>query len=402
MANYLQQLSEHMRVADLLDVLVIALLVYSALAWFRDRASRAVAVGFALIGILFICARWLDMYVTLMLFRVGFTALLLALVVIFQDDIRRVFEHLTFRQWFGWDSQSEVDSTLVDTVAETANSLAEKRIGALLVFVGDERLERHLRGGIPLDAVISIPLLRSIFNADTPGHDGAVIVEGNRLQKLGVHLPLTNNVTAIGHGGTRHAAALGLSEKCDALVLVVSEERGTISFAERGHLESATPAQVAQRLHAWYQHHGAGKREGRFSRFTRNATLKAAALIIAGLLWYSVAYRVDTLQKTIIVPIEYRNLAAPWVIEEPRLTHAQITLNGSERAFDMLDASGLVVSFDLSIVDSESNYYLLTQGNVSNIPKELSVAQIEPQQVEIVIGRKETPTPASAPQTPVE
>jgi hypothetical protein len=216
-----------------------------------------------------------------------------------------------------------------------------------------------------------------------------VSIDGDRINELGVHLPLSKNLAAFGPGGTRHAAALGLAERSDALVIVVSEERGTISVAQHGRLQQIESAELTTRLERYYRdriepnntpawHHG----------MTRDLGLKLMALSLACILWLLVAYRVETIHRTFVVPIEYRNLPETWGIDEPRTTRAELTLSGSERAFDMLDASELTVSFDLDQVRPEAPFSLRTEDNLKGLPDELDVSQIRPENVTITVRRK--------------
>jgi len=143
-------------------------------------------------------ARWLDMYLTNMMFQAGFSALLLALAVIFQQDLRRLFERLAASGWFGRQPQAATTGDMVGTLVESVVTLAEQKTGALLVFEGREPMERHIRGGIPVHGYISLPLLCSIFHPESPGHDGAMLIDGERIDRMGVHLPLSNNLAEVG------------------------------------------------------------------------------------------------------------------------------------------------------------------------------------------------------------
>ena len=138
-------------------------------------------------------------------------------------------------------------------IIEAVQKLAENKIGALLVFKGREPLERHIRGGVSLNGRISYPLLYGLFNTQSPTHDGAVIIEGEWIDRFAVYLPLSQHVKEGSEAGTRHAAGVGLSEMCDALVIVVSEERGAISVAEHGRLDAPlSPTALKERLDKFY------------------------------------------------------------------------------------------------------------------------------------------------------
>ena len=382
MSLYLEELSDHFRLADLLDISVVSVLLYFGLLWFRERASRSVAIGIMLIAALYVLAQRWEMYLTTALFQFGFTAILLALIVVFQQDIRRAFERIASWRLFRKPADTG-HASMIDTLVESMSVLAHDRTGALVVLEGREPVDSHVRGGVGVEGKISPPLLYSIFHTGSPGHDGAVLIESYRIQKLGVHLPLSKNLAATGGAGTRHAAALGLAECCDALVVVVSEERGTVSVAEHGRLEQIEPAELKNRLEGFFRSRFPKKDTTRRLPFlTQNLGLKIVSVQLAVLIWLLVAYRVETLQRTFVVPIEYRNLPAAWRVEDSIPTRVEVTLTGSERAFDTLEADKLIISLDLRKVRSGDQYVPITESEL-NIPPALDIQQITPRAVTI-------------------
>lgn len=220
------------RIQDFFDIIIISALIYVLLIWFKRSASRLVFGGIILLGTIYTVARLFHLYLTSMVFQGFFAILLIALVVIFQEEIRRFFERLAtwgsirkIRGKVGRPPQHKDVEILVESIAD----LAAKKIGALIVLQGRDPLGRHLKGGYELDGILSQPLLASIFDVHSIGHDGAVIIDKSRVVKFGCHLPLSLDANKFARLGLRHTAALGLSERCDALCIVVSEERGTIT-----------------------------------------------------------------------------------------------------------------------------------------------------------------------------
>ena len=206
------------RIQDILDVIIIALMIFALLTWFKTRASRFVLIGITLLGGVYIAARFFQLYLTTIVLQGFFAILLFVLVVIFQEDLRGFFERLAMLGNIGkkFQSLSELKGT-AEIIAQTAATLAKKRIGALIVLQGTDPLERHINGGTSLDGLVSEPLLESLFDPHSIGHDGAVIINGNRITKFGCHLPLSINTSKYGNIGLRHTAALGLAEtiRCD-------------------------------------------------------------------------------------------------------------------------------------------------------------------------------------------
>ncbi len=378
MWSYLQELSANFRVADFLDIAVTSIFLYFGLNWLRQRASRSMALAIGIIAGLYVLSRALDMYLTSLLFHAGLVVVLVALVLIFHIDIRRAFESLATWDPFQKRVRSVAAAQTLDTLAETMFTLAEQRIGALVALTGKESIERHVRGGTPLNGYVSLPLLFSIFDPHSPGHDGAVIIDANRITGFGVHLPLSANLSLLHNGGTRHAAALGLTERSDALVIVVSEERGTVSIARQGAIEHAdSAADLSRKLSGFYREIlPPPGRTGRLQWLTRNVQTKAASVILAGLVWLLLGYRVETVHRTFEVPVEFRNLAPNWIIEDPRPTAVRVTLSGAQRNFDFEPAS-LVFAIDMTNIREGVQTTFITRDQLIQ-PPGLTIQQIQP------------------------
>jgi uncharacterized protein (TIGR00159 family) len=348
--QFFETLLVNLRAADVIDVALIAGLIYAVLAWMRDRVSHVVGFGIVLVAVIYALAQYLDLYLTSMVFQVGIVAIILSLIVVFQDDIRRLFEQLrVMKPWETTVSKSYRKE--MDTLVEAVGQMVEKRVGALIVLRGREALDVHLHGGIEAHAAVSVPILLSIFNTKTPGHDGAVIIDEGRIEKFAVHLPLSTKLEKLGRGGTRHAAGLGLAERCDALVIVVSEERGTVSVGREHELavldSAAELGPVIEKFQESERHEKRAVR-GLPRWVTHNLWLKLIAGLMAASLWMLFAYRVETVQRTYEVPIEYRGLAENWYVQDPKPISARVELSGSERAFDDVDPASLKLSVDLS------------------------------------------------------
>lgn len=385
----IEQLVANTRVGDLLDILVIALILYLLLNWFRQRASRAVLVGGGLIAILYTLTRVLNMFMTSMLFHAGLAATLVFLVIIFQQDIRRSFELLAGWRLFDGSKRHPVgEPEFIDTLVSTVTEMAENRVGALIILQGREAIDRHVRGGVRANAEISYPLLLSIFDPHSPGHDGAAVVDQGRIDRIGVLLPLSNNLREVGIHGTRHTAALGLAEQCDALAIVVSEERGTISIAHRERLKRVdSTATLKQRIEEFYRstYPEPATRPG-WRWIREHFGLKIVSLALSCLLWFVLAYRVETVYRTIEVPIEYRNLPASLIIKDQLPSHARLTLSGPERSFTM-NTSIPPVSVDMAGL-KEGEHELAVDGSQVTIPPGLDLIRVEPGLIQFDAARK--------------
>ncbi len=377
------------RVQDVFDILVIWIMMSALLIWFRERASRFVFVGIALLGAVYIAARYFQLYLTTVVLQGFFAILLFVLVVIFQEDLRRFFERLAlwgrFPKSFFDERPAPRDA---ETIARTVSNLARNRIGALIVVKGRDPLDRHLNGGTLLNGILSQPLLESIFDPHSAGHDGAVVIDGDRVAQFGCHLPLSTNAGQFGSPGLRHTAALGLSERCDALCIVVSEERGTIRIARHERLqEIAGEAALRVELESFYAQM-TPKREGRpVIRWLReNSREKIVALALACVLWVAFGFQKESVRRDFTIPVEYANIATDWVIEDPKVTEVKIVLAGPPQAFQLLNADGLKVSLDLSRVREGLNEIAVTREMVRK-PSNLTVAGISPSRIGITVSR---------------
>jgi uncharacterized protein (TIGR00159 family) len=387
----LRTLLNQFRLADAFDIAVAAVLIYIALTWLRERATHSLGLCVFSLTALYLFARWMDMYLTTMMFQYGIIGVVLVFVNVFQQDIRHGIERVASSRWLRRSVSEEPADMVVGRLTRAVSELAEQKIGALIIFPGREPLERHLHGGVVVDAEISEPLLLSIFHPKSPGHDGAVLVEGQRISRLGLHLPLSANFAKIAGGGTRHAAALGLAECCDALAVAVSEERGTVTIAQEGELRLVDATELATELHIFCSRSLVPPPTGSQYDVPRLLT-KLLSVFLAVMLWYFVAHQTVNLQRTIVVPIEYRNLPEQWIVDDPKTTHAELTLTGSEQAFQLLDANAVTLSLEVANLRDGTTVLLERNGQIRNLPGELEVSQIYPQTVTVHLRSKPMPT----------
>lgn len=231
---------------DVMDILIVAFLIYRVLLLLRGTRAVRVALGLLLVFVVYSVARWMELRTLGWLLSNIFTYIVFAIIVLFQAELRRVLASLGQTPFFRGLAASGPKEPLDDIVAACTAMAAERR-GALIVFERGVGLRNYSDQGIQLDAVVSYDLLFSIFHPETPLHDGAVIVRGGRLAAASCFLPLTTNPRLSRELGSRHRAALGISEETDAAALVVSEETGTISIALDGKITRRLDAATLRR-----------------------------------------------------------------------------------------------------------------------------------------------------------
>jgi len=228
----------HITVLDVLDILLIAFMIYYVIILIRDTKAYQAAVGLGLIGVLYLLTVWGRLGVSNRIIRSFINYVIIAVIVLFQAEIRRFLTEIgsrTFRRPFVLQSFREK----IDDLFQAIDFLSQKKIGALIAIEKDISLSTYADRGVGIDAVLSKDLLVSIFSPRSPLHDGAVIIKGDKIVAAACLLPLppTHRLRSPFQTRTRHLAAMGLSEETDAAVIVISEETGTVSLAIKGQLE---------------------------------------------------------------------------------------------------------------------------------------------------------------------
>ena len=236
---------------DFLDIIIVALLIYKLMPVFRSTGTSRIAwTVVVVLGI-----TWLTgvmklhtlNFVLSQLVAVG----LIAIVVLFQPELRRMLDHVSkfnFKKWLTQDKVSQEMELVVEETVKACQTMSKERVGALIVFARDNRLEEYFKTGTMLDAQVSEHLLRNVFFPKAALHDGAMIIRDGRVAVAGCVLPLSESQHLNADLGTRHRAAVGISEVSDAIVVVVSEENGVISVAMDGMLKRHLAAETLERL----------------------------------------------------------------------------------------------------------------------------------------------------------
>jgi len=364
---------------DLVDIATVGVLLWLAIRFVRRTRGRRALIGLSLLGGVYLLARALDLQLTASLFQGFFAVLVLVIVVVFQEDLRRLFEQLgTLRRGTARDRRGvDVNDVIVRAVAR----LAANRVGALIVVPQREPIESHVEGGIPLDGRISEPLLLSLFDPSSPGHDGAVILRGAQIERFAVHLPLSVNRAALGPAGTRHAAALGLSERCDATCVVVSEERGTVSVARDGALRVlARPQDLAPELVAARGAHEAEMRQPWWrDRAGVDAALAAAGAVA---LWFVFVPGSALIEVTVPAAVRVTNLPDDLELESVDPAEVQVTLRGLRRELVLSEPDQVTVRVDGFLARMGRRTFAIAEDSVRR-PEALDVVAVHPDRIKV-------------------
>ena len=238
MVEFFQNVFVGFRLIDVLDIVIVAYLVYKILGFIQETRAQQLVRGLVVLGIVFFLSDFLKLYLLNWLLRNFVTMGFFALTVLFQPELRRGLEQLGRRnivsgQFRSLDKENAIE--VVKEIVAAVDDFSATRTGALIVFERETMLNDIIETGTIVDARISVRLLGNLFYEGSPLHDGAVIIRGDRIHAASCVLPLTEKKNIGRNLGTRHRAGLGVSEVSDALVIVVSEETGVISVAENGN-----------------------------------------------------------------------------------------------------------------------------------------------------------------------
>ncbi len=243
----------HMQFTDVLDILLVAFILYSIMVLIKDTKAYQLATGIILVIFFFLLTQWAHLYVSNRIIRSFINYLIIAIIVLFQSELRRFFTGIgshTFRRPLKLRPLKEK----LEDISLAVDYMSQKKIGALIAIERDIDLSPYAQHGTILDADLSKDLLVSIFFPKSPLHDGAVLIRGNKILAAGCLLPLAHTHT-LGENfatRTRHLAALGLAQETDAVVIVVSEQTGEVSLASRGKIEKLSKKDSVQEKLAEY------------------------------------------------------------------------------------------------------------------------------------------------------
>lgn len=381
-------LIKNFQLKDVFDILIIAAITYVFVALFVRTKSIPMLVGIIFLVLLYGLTSIFNLPLTKMFFNSFFGMFLVILVVIFQKELRRLFEFIGFLGFKKRTSVPNYDS--LGIILKAIKKFAEKKIGALIVFPGTEMIDSRVDGGILLNGKISEPLLLSIFDDSSPGHDGAVIIRGDKIERFGVHLPLAENFEAVRKFGTRHRAALGLSEKSDSLCLVVSEERGTVSLARNGEIRDIVgDKEIEKEVRGFFEEKFSGKKINRYKKFLKKNIIPICLSVgVSFIFWAVFNYQPAVIQKEYLVPVEFRNLPDDFILDNLSDSEIVVTLSGYEKDFKILDSSSVKISLDVSETKLGWHKVLVSKDSVKK-PSDFTIVSIDPASVKFRLAKME-------------
>ena len=377
------------RVQDIADILIMSFLIYQLYRWFRNTKTLQVLIGLGSLVLLYVVTKNLGLFMTSWILQELRTVFFILVIVIFQTEIRQaLYRFSLFRNLFGReDSGITVDFLQFST---TAFTLAASKTGALIVFQRDEPLEEYLLHGVPIDSLLSGQLIATIFQNGTPLHDGAVLVKDGRVAQASSHLPLSTSTDLPQHYGTRHRAAIGLTERSDAVVVLVSEERGTVSLVSDGVLAPvATPELLAEALNGLLSRTveksgvlGNGIRQ----TFFADLRTKALVVVLITVAWLMIAGRRGEI-ITMTAPLRFHNLPENLVLIKSSPETIDLQLKVLSSLIPAPKHSELVVDLDLATIKEGATGITIKKDDVK-LPLGVVVSAVTPATINVTADRK--------------
>jgi len=369
---------------DIVDILLMSYVIFRLYVLFKGTNIFSVGIGFALLWFFQKVASSLGLIVTSWAIQ-GVTAVAaIILIVIFRNEIRSALQTKSLRSLL-YGFHIKTIETPGDIIVESVYQLASNRHGALIVLPGREDVREMVHSGISWDGIISKEMITSIFWPDNPVHDGAAVISGGKVTQVGAILPLSRRKDFPSYYGTRHRAAAGLAEVTDALVIVASEERGSITVAKNSSIETVNDK---KQLSAIIKEH-LGVSYGPSRIFKKQQTELALAAIVSIILvtgiWLSFTRGIDTL-ISLEVPIEYINRPSELDIYDTSVNAVRLDLSGSGTLLKSIKSENIKVKVDLINCAVGVNNCLMSDENVS-LPPGIYLKNIKPYYVKVTLDK---------------
>ncbi len=373
---------------DLVDILFLTLVAYQLYQWFRETRALRVLIGLVVLGGIYSVAKLWGLFLTTWVFQILWQVLLILLLILFQSEIRQVLEKVSPLRYLRLRRKALKGAFTKDLV-RVLFDLAGEKTGALVVLTRDDNPSDLIHAGQKIMALPDSMLIKSIFNHHAPSHDGAVIISQDRLTHMGCILPLSEKEDLQEHYGTRHRAALGLSEQTDAICLVVSEERSEVASVVGGKItvwEQPEPLQA--KLQEWLggpEIHVPKIQDFFEDFFIKNWKTKLTAFALVSIAWLALASHQEE-KITLRTQIRHVNLPVDLSVVEETPKLLDLTLSGRQSRIKGLQNRDVRVDIDLGGLSEGTHLIRLANSNV-DLPPGIKVERITPRRIQIVLTR---------------
>jgi len=380
----------NMRLPDVLDIIFISIVSYHLLIWFWGTKAFKALVGLLLLSGVFTLAESWGLFLTTWVFQIMWQVFVILLIILFQKEIRQMLEKFNPLQSFGLKSETG-DEEWIPSFVKWAFETADKKIGALVVFERNELIYDLITKGILLECIPKPEMLDSIFQKNSPLHDGAVLIGNGRILKASCYLPLTTEEDLPQKWGTRHRAALGLTEQCDAWVMIISEERGEISMAMNNKIKKVNDEKhLTAVLRDSVQKNSdlnISIKDKIISLVTRKFTIKASVLCAVSVIWMLFAGQ-QNVETRLDIPLEIGNIPQHLHLSEPVNPLLSVTFRGLRKDVSVLNDENVNSLIDLSLAREGERYYTITTGHLSLPNDRVDIINIKPSRIRLSLEKR--------------
>ncbi len=369
----------------IIDILIIGAGMFVLYRTLLGLGTWKIVTGILIAIAFFLFAKLLDLKGVEWVFNNISQVAVIALIIIFQPEIRKLLERAASIRRLKIIKDSDSFSIML---AEAIFTMAKRRQGAIVVLPGKDPIGEWLSGGHPLDAKASIPLILSIFDHNSPGHDGAMVAQAGELTRFGVRLPLSQSSMLTEDYGTRHHAAMGLAEKSDAMAIVVSEERGKVSVFVNGRMHPvASREQLVDSILAHWE--GAATYSSNLAKVKSQWLLVSQMLLsmVVAVFFYSalIIAQGELLEKVITVPVGYTASPSNLVLVGDKSKDVRLHLSGPKSDLDSVNPGQVNVKIDLSKAVDGKQAFLITRDNLK-LPQGVILLDVTPQSIELELS----------------
>jgi len=370
---------------DGLDILILTFIFYCLYLGLRKKRALRMILGLLILPFYYMIAQWIDLPLSAWGLQNLWAVILLILVVIFQQEIREALGSITFPT-FIFGKQKKLSEIGLDKIAEAAYRMADKGIGGLIILQKGDELEEFIHGKTLLDAEINEELLISVFNPQSPLHDGAIIISGDRIRYATAFLPISQSPSIPIGWGARHRAGVGITEVSDAECIIVSEARREVLLVSRGKAERKEGKEHLQKslFDSPLLPGKNDRKKGWTGKFFDDLPIKAFFLVSVFLLWiFFIGIRQG--ETSFNIPIEYYSTPQNLGISGDPPKEMNVRLKGSQRLLSSLNPNHLRIRVDLSKAHPGTNQLSLSEKNI-DIPSGISVTYFYPRTMRVQLS----------------
>jgi uncharacterized protein (TIGR00159 family) len=391
-AMHILPIINDLRFQDVLDVLFLTVVAYHLHLWFRGTKAFKALIGLLVLGSIYTLARFWGLFLTTWAFQILWQVLLILIIILFQSEIRQVLERVNPLQTIVLRKSSSPEQWIPGFV-KAVSELAKRKIGALIVIERVDLVDELVTEGQQLEGAPTPEILLSIFQKDSPIHDGAVLIRRGSISQVACYLPLSSAEKLPKQWGTRHRAALGLSEKCDACVVVVSEERGDVSIARDGQMihidKMAAFSEIIKEATRPVSFTTKTKSEKIQFLLSNRWHAKWTSLALVCFLWLLFAGQ-QNFKVTFPVYVNMKNIPSDLEIVETVRPKLEITVEGLRKDASTLSERNVFVEIDLSRARPGKRIFTVTRDLMSFPTDRVHVVNIQPNKIEFQFREKPT------------